>query len=292
MTMEGFFEFLQMPVVGQITVFDLVVFFFIVAISVLVANIVGSHLKKNLADRVRKDELEKIIRIVQVIIVLIGIFISLPSFHVDFAELILIGGAASVIIGFASQRLVTSIGSGVFLIVERPVTIGDTVKIGDTAGTIEDIRILSTTIKTFEGIYVRIPNETVFNSEITNYVANVARRFEYRVGIRYSDDAEKAIRIIHGLLDAHPFVLKNPSPSIYVDELGDNAVIIMVRIWAPSREWWSVRTEMLLKIKTALEKEGMSIPFPQRTLWIKETPQSTPVQVSHAKAPETGSGGR
>ncbi|PKG33951.1 MAG: mechanosensitive ion channel protein MscS [Methanoregula sp.] len=283
---------MQSPVAGQITVFDLVVFCIIVAISFLVAKIVGSHLKKNLADRVKKDELEKIIRIVQVIIVLIGIFISLPSFHVDFAELLLIGGAAGVIIGFASQRLVTSIGSGVFLIIERPVTMGDTVKIGDTAGTIEDIRILSTTIKTFEGIYVRIPNETVFNSEITNYVANVARRFEYRVGVRYSDDAEKAIRVIHELLDAHPFVLRNPSPSVYVDELGDNAVIIMVRIWAPSREWWSVRTEMLLKIKTALEKEGMSIPFPQRTLWIKETPQPAPAPPPGQEGAENPPGGQ
>lgn len=274
-------EFLNEVVFGNIRVADLIVFFVIISASIIVARIIGAHIKKSLTDRVKKDELEKLIRIVQVIIVLIGIFIGLPSFHVDFAELLLIGGAASIIIGFASQRLVTSIGSGVFLIVERPVTIGDTVKIGETSGTIEDIRILSTTIKTFEGIYVRIPNETVFNSEITNYVANVARRFEYRVGIRYSDDAEKAIRIIRELLEAHPFVLKNPSPSIYVDELGVNAVIIMVRIWAPSREWWSVRTEMLLKIKTALESEGMTIPFPQRTVWIKETPGSAPAPVLH-----------
>jgi len=281
-------EFLNEVVFGDIRVADLIVFFVIILASIIVARIIGAHIKKSLTDRVKKDELEKLIRIVQIIIVLIGLFISLPSFHVDFAELLLIGGAASIIIGFASQRLVTSIGSGVFLMIERPVTIGDTVMIGETSGTIEDIRILSTTIKTYEGIYVRIPNETVFNSEITNYVANVARRFEYRVGIRYSDDAEKAIHIIRGLLEAHPFVLKNPSPSIYVDELGDNAVIIMVRMWAPSREWWSVRTEMLLKIKTVLEAEGIEIPFPQRTLWLKEMPGSAPVR--HKEDPDTRPG--
>ncbi len=269
-------EIFSTPVYGTVTVGDLTIFLIIVIASVIIARIVGVSVKKSLTDRIKKDELNKIVRIVQVIIILIGILIGLPSFHIDLGEILLIGGAASVIIGFASQRLVTSIGSGIFLMFERPVTIGDTVKIGETAGTIEDIRILSTTLKTYEGIYVRIPNETVFNSEITNYVANVARRFEYRIGIRKSDDAEKAIRIILGLLDAHPFVLKNPPPSIYVDELGDNAVIIMVRIWAPSREWWSVRTEMLLKIKTALESEGMVIPFPQRTLWIKEAPDPVP----------------
>lgn len=278
--------FLNEVVFGEVRVADLIVFFVIIVASIIVARIVGAYIKKSLTDRVKKDELEKLIRIAQVIIVLFGIFISLPSFKVDFAELLLIGGTAGIIIGFASQRLVTNVGSGIFLIVERPVSIGDTVKIGETAGTIEDIRILSTTIKTYEGIFVRIPNETVFNSEITNYVANVARRFEYRIGIRYSDDAEKAIRVINELLDAHPFVLKNPPPSVYVDELGDNAVIIMVRIWAPSREWWAVRTEMLLKIKTTLEREGMSIPFPQRTLWIKETPGSAPVRAPLPESPK------
>jgi small-conductance mechanosensitive channel len=263
-------DFLHVEVFGTVTVIDLIIFSLIVAVTIVIANLAGVYLKKKLSDRVRKEELEKIVRITQAVIILTGIFVSLPSFHVDFGELLLIGGTAGIIIGFASQRLVTNVGSGLFLIFERPVKIGDTVKIGGTAGTIEDIRILSTTIKTYEGIYIRIPNETVFNSEITNYVANVARRFEYRVAIRYSDDADHAIQIINTLLDAHPFVLQNPEPSVYVDELGDNGMIIMVRIWAPSREWWAVRTEMLLKIKQALEHEGIGIPFPQRVVWLQD----------------------
>ena len=262
-------EFLSVVVFGTVTIFDLVIFSLIVAASMVIANLTGVYLKKRLSDRIKKDELEKIVRVSQVAIILLGVFISLPSFHVNFGELLLIGGTAGIIIGFASQRLVTNIGSGIFLLIERPVTIGDTVKIGGTAGTIEDIRILSTTIKTYEGIFIRIPNETVFNSEITNYVANVARRFEYKIAIRYSDDADKAIRIIHALLAAHPFVLVNPPPSVYVDELADSGVIIMVRIWAPSREWWAVRTEMLWKIKKALEQEGLQIPFPQRVVWMQ-----------------------
>lgn len=259
---------LSTPLIGNVTVFNMIVFCLIVAASVVIANIAGAYLKKSLSDRIRKEEMSKIIKATQAAIVLLGIFISLPSFDVNIGELLLIGGTAGIIIGFASQRLVTNIGSGIFLIIERPVQVGDSVKIGNTAGTIEDIRILSTTLKTFEGIFIRIPNETVFNSEITNYVANVARRFEYRIGIRYSDDADLAIRIIDSLLEAHPFVLKNPSHSVYVDELGDNAVILTVRIWAPSREWWAVRTEMLWKIKVALEEQGISIPFPQRVVWI------------------------
>jgi len=257
-------------VFGEVTILDLIMFAVITGISVLIAYIAGFYLKKGLSDSIRKDEMIKIVRLVQILIILAGIFISLPSFHVDFGELLVIGGTAGIIIGFASQRLVTNVGSGAFLMVERPMRIGDSVKIGDTSGTVDDIRLFSTTIKTYEGIYVRIPNETVFTSEIMNYDTNVARRFEYRICIRYSDNADHAIRIIGDLLEEHPFVLKNPKPSVYVDDLGDNGIIIMARIWAPSSEWWSVRTEMLGKIKTALEKEGIEIPFPQRVVWIAE----------------------
>jgi small-conductance mechanosensitive channel len=282
---------LSTVVFGEVTVFDLVIFSLIVAASIVIANLASVYLKKRLSDRVRKDELDKVVRIVQAAIVLTGIFISLPSFHVDYSELLLIGGTAGIIIGFASQRLVTNVGSGIFLVIERPVKIGDTVKVGETAGTIEDIRILSTTIKTYEGIYIRIPNEKVFNSEITNYVANVARRFEYRIAIRYMDDADKAIRIIDNLLAAHPFVLQNPPPSVYGDELGDSGVIIMVRIWAPSREWWAVRTEMLWKIKKALEQQGLEIPFPQRVVWLQDTTGSARKIIPAEELAEKGSGG-
>jgi small-conductance mechanosensitive channel len=141
------------------------------------------------------------------------------------------------------------------------------VNIAGTAGVVEDISIISTTLRTFDGLYVRIPNEKVFTTEITNYVAHVARRVEYLVGIRYSDDADKAIGIIKQLLEAHLLTLKYPSPELFVDNLGDNAVNIIVRFWAPSSEWYGVKKELLWKIKRALEAEGIEIPFPQRTVW-------------------------
>ena len=286
-------DFLSTPVIGDVTILDLIIFALIVTISVIIAKIAGAYIKKSLSDRIRQDEMQKIAKIAQAFIILCGIFISLPQFNVDLGKLFLIGGTAGIVIGFASQRLVTNVGSGIFLIIERPVKIGDTVKIGTTEGIIENIRILSTTIKNYEGVYIRIPNETVFNSEITNYVANVARRFEYRITIRYRDDAGQAIRIISGLVATEPFILVNPPPSIYVDELGDNGIILMVRIWAPSLEWWAVRTELLWKIKLALEQEGIGFPFPQRTVWFAHddtTVQRKPGSVKDAGPAVEGAG--
>lgn len=117
------------------------------------------------------------------------------------AGLLAAGGIAGIVIGFASQSIVSNLISSVFLIIERPINIGDQVAIGESTGFVEDISIISTTIRKYDGLYVRVPNEKVFTTSITNYVAHVVRRVEYVVGIRYSDDADKAIRIIKNVID-------------------------------------------------------------------------------------------
>jgi len=253
-------------VFGEVTVLDLIVFAISVVIIVIVARIIAIYLKRALSDRMERAELDKLVKVVQAVIILFGIWFALPSFDVDIGQLLVVGGTVGLIIAFASQKIVSNFGSGIFLLIERPVKIGDTIQIGDISGTVNQIRILSTIVKTYEGIYVRIPNEQVFSSDITNFVANPALRFEYTVSIGYGADAGKAVRVIRTLLQEHPFVLKNPAPSIFVSELGDSGVKITIYIWAPSRVWWSVRTELLQKIKEALEHEGIEIPFPQRVV--------------------------
>lgn len=100
-------------------------------------------------------------------------------------------------------------------------------------------------------------------------IVNPVRRLEYIVGISYKDDAEKAIEIIRGVVEDHPFALKNPEPTIFVDELGESSVNIVVRVWCPSSVWFDVKTELLWKIKIELEKAGIEIPFPQRVVWLR-----------------------
>lgn len=259
-------DFLGNEVFGTVTLLDLLVFAISVVVTIVIARIVAFYLKKKLSDRIQPAELSNLVRVIQLIIVLIGVYLALPSFDINLADMLVIGGTMGIVIAFASQKIVSNFGSGLFLVLERPIKPGDSILIDDVAGTVDEIRILSTIVKTHEGIYVRIPNEKVFTSDITNYVANVARRFEYTIGIAYHSDADAAVRIIRKLLEDHPFVLRHPSPSIFVDTLGDSSVNLRVFIWAPSKVWWSVKTEMLWKIKLALEKEGIEIPFPQRAV--------------------------
>ena len=253
---------------GGRTYGDVIIFLIIIIFSVIIAKIVRINVRKTLKEKVPLTTLNNIEKVVYYGIIFIGFVVALPKIGFSLSGLLVAGGILGIVIGFASQTVVSNLISGIFLMIEKPIKVGDGVNINDVSGIVEDIRILSTTIRTYDGIYVRIPNERVFNSNIQNYVVHGARRFGYKIGIRYKDDAEKAISIIKNLLEEHPLVLKEPSPTIFVEELGESSVNLNIKIWAPSREWYSVYTEMLWKIKTALEKEGIEIPFPQRVIWM------------------------
>jgi small-conductance mechanosensitive channel len=258
---------LNSVVYGSVKVSDLLLVAAVLIFSFLLAKIISKYLRRGLKEKVREEDLDVIVKVVYYSIISIAIISVLPILGIRLSGLLVAGSIAGIVIGFASQNIIGNLVSGVFLMIERPIKIGNQINIEGISGFVEDINVLSTIIRTYDGLYVRMPNQKVFSSNITNFVGNVARRFEYNVGIRYSDDADKAIEIIKNLIEEHPLTLKNPDPMVFVDSLGDNAVIIIVRIWAPIRVWYRLKMEMLWKIKKALEEKGIEIAFPQRTVW-------------------------
>ncbi|KYK38018.1 MAG: mechanosensitive ion channel family protein [Theionarchaea archaeon] len=268
--MGAVIDILSTTLYNDVTVYDGLIFFTVVLLSVLVARFIRLYLHKMFREKVAPDILSILEKIVYYAVIIIGVISVLPQIGVNLTGLLVAGGVIGVVIGFASQSVVSNLISGLFLVFERPVRIGDQINVEETSGFVEDIRILSTIVRTYDGIYVRIPNEKVFSSNITNYVANAARRFEYIIGISYSDDAQKAIQVIQNVLEDHPFALQNPSPNVFVDSLGDSSVNIAVRVWVPSVVWYEVRTQLLWKLKTALVTEGITIPFPQRVVHLPQ----------------------
>ncbi len=235
--------------------------------SILLAKGISVFLRRSLKDKFDKDSLGVLLKVTYYGIIVMAVILILPIIGMDTSGLLVAGGITGIILGFASQSTVGNLISGLLLMVERPIKIGSKVEIDEVRGFVEDIGLMSTILRNFDGLYIRIPNEKVFTNNIINISANVARRLEYTVGIRYSDDANKAIKIIAKIMEDHPFVLKNPSPDIFVDELGDNSVDILVRAWTPETQWFGTRKELLWVIKSNLEKEGIQIPFPQRVVW-------------------------
>lgn len=265
---------------GDVTLLSLIAAFIVVILAIAVGKLLAIYLRRTLRERMSRGHLEILVKVVYYTIVALGAVFVLGILGVDLSALMVAGGIAGIVLGFASQRIVGNLISGVFLIIERPISIGNQVNIDGVTGFVEDINIFSTIVRTYDGLYVRLPNEKVFTTDITNYVANTARRFEYKIGIRYSDDADKAMAIINHLVEEHPFALKNPPPEIFVDNLGESSVDIIVRVWGPTGEWYRLKTELLWKIKKSLEAEGIEIPFPQRVVWLANPPESHPGPLS------------
>lgn len=252
---------------GQVTILDLVIATAVLLVGIVLGKALQIYLRRTLSERLRRDHVQLISKIVYYTVSTIAILVVLSILGFDPSGLLVAGGIAGIVFGFASQSIVANLMSGLFLLFERPVKIGEQVSIGEVSGFVEDINILSTTIRNYNGLYVRMPNEKVFTANITNFVAHVVRRFEYLVGIRYTDNADQAIQIIHRVIDDEPFALKQPQPQVFVDNLGDNSVNLIVRIWAPVSEWYSLKMKLLWMIKMALEAEGIEIAFPQRVVW-------------------------
>ncbi|HNV94818.1 MAG TPA: mechanosensitive ion channel family protein [Methanofastidiosum sp.] len=248
------------------------IFPFILAVGIIISSIIIAKgtsmlLKKYLRDKFDKDRLGILLKGSYYGIIALAVILSLPILGIDTSGFLVAGGITGIVIGFASQNIVGNLISGLFIMAERPIKIGSQVEIDQITGFVEDIGIMSTVLRNFDGLYVRIPNEKVFTNNIINRGINVARRVERTIGIRYSDDTNKAIDIIYGVIEDHPFILKKPNSDIYIDEIKDGSVNIMIRVWTPSELWYTTKRELLLEVKNALEKEGILVSIPYRVVW-------------------------
>jgi small-conductance mechanosensitive channel len=258
---------LQKVLYGSVTVLNLMTGIGILVASILLARTVSLSLRRFLREKIQREHLEIIVKLVYYTIIILAFVMALPMLGLQLSGLLVAGGIVGIAVGFASQNIVGNLISGIFLIIERPIKIGSAVNIDGTAGIVEDIQMMSTTLRSFDGLFIRLPNQKVFTANITNFVSNIARRIDYDIGIRYSDDADKAIAIIKAFIDAQPMALKNPEPLVFVDKLGDSAVNVTIKFWAPVTEWFGLKTQLLWKLKKVLENEGIEIPFPQQMVW-------------------------
>lgn len=269
MNLEGIFETLTktIGIIEADKIFPYIFALGMLIFSIVLAKGISMLLRRYLRDKFDKDRLGILLKASYYGIIILAIILALPLLGINTSGLLVAGGVTGIVIGFASQSIVGNLISGLFIMAERPIKIGSQVEIDQVKGFVEDIGIMSTKLRSYDGLYIRIPNEKVFTNNIINISANIARRIEYTIGIRYSDDAEKAIKIIGDLIEDHPFVLKKPTPDVYVDTLGENSVNIVIKAWAPVSQWYGTKKELLWKIKTCLEKEGIHVPFPQRVVW-------------------------
>ncbi|HTY52282.1 MAG TPA: mechanosensitive ion channel family protein [Methanomicrobiales archaeon] len=251
-------------IIGTLTLWDLIVIALTIIVALVIAQLVSLNLKKVFSGKVHGRDLEVIIKIVYWAVVVAAGLIIFSQLRVDLSGLLIAGGFASIVIGIASQSVVGNLISGIFILVERPISIGDEVLIGNLGGYVEDIRILSTLVRTHDGVYTRVPNQEVFTSNITNYVAHPARRVEYTIGVGHGEDLARLRAAVLAVLDSSPYSLVRPEPEISLTSIADDRLLLSVYFWTPSRLYTPSRAAVLEGIQREFLARGIEIPPPRR----------------------------
>ncbi len=204
---------------------------------------------------------------------LTAIVIVLNIMGIKIESLITSLGLMSVAIGFAAQATISNFISGLMIMFDRSVRIGDVIEVNGNIGTIHSIGILSTRLKTFDNLLIRVPNRELLDSDVKNYTFFNIRRFEILVGVSYSTDLQKAREVILKALSEIEDILDDPTPLVWVTEFADSSINLSVKAWCSREKLFDVRDIAAQRIKEALDEAGIEIPFPQVVVHMAEEEQ-------------------
>lgn len=263
-------------------------------IAVVVASLFGllfvARLVRRVANRyiVRVPNLSKLLQVFLVgvvywIVLAFGLMIVLSALGIDVSPVFALVGGASFIMAFAFQDTLGNLASGLMIMINRPFDEGHYVDIGGVAGTVKAVSIVATTVTTPDNQVIVIPNKNVWGNVITNVTTSATRRVDLTFGIGYDDDIEKAQSVLEEVVSTHPMVLKEPPPVIRVNTLGASSVDFIVRPWTKTADYWAVRWDLTRQVKEAFDAAGVSIPFPQQDLHIKDV-----ATISDGSGPDSG----
>jgi small conductance mechanosensitive channel len=249
------------------------------AIGALVALILGwmavgilARLSRRALGRTKVDPtlatfLNNILRMALLTLV---VLMALQTLGVQTASFVAILGAAGFAIGFALKDSLGNFASGVLIMIFRPFKAGDYVEAGGASGTVVEVGVFATVVKTPDNKKVIVPNTSVTEANITNYSAYPTRRVVMVFGISYGDDIDQARKVLQDVLAADERILKDPAPVIAVAALADSSVNLHCRPWVNTPDYWAVYWETTEEVKKRFDAAGVSIPFPQRDVHLHQ----------------------
>lgn len=241
----------------------------------VVARAVTSAVRKLMTARNVDPILESFVtNLAYYTLMLVVIVAAIDRLGLQTTSLIAVLGAAGLAVGLAMQGSLANFASGVLIVMFRPYRVGDWVEAAGVAGTIMQVQILTTVMKTGDNKQIIVPNGQIMGAIITNYSANETRRVDMTFGVSYSDDIDKVRAVIQEVVDADERVLKDPSCVIVVGALADSSVNFYVRPWVKTADYWAVMWDLTEAIKKRFDDEAISIPFPQRDVHIVSQPEA------------------
>lgn len=208
----------------------------------------------------------------------VAVISVLGEFGIQTASLLAVLGAAGLAIGLALQGTLSDVAAGVMLLIMRPFNVGDYIEGGGTAGTVKSLGLFGTELATPDNVYIYVPNSNLWGSDMKNFSRNKQRRQDINVGIGYSDDINKAFKTIEAVLKKEKRLITTDgkAPEVMVTNLGESSVDLIIRFWSQGSDYWDLKWDLTKSIKEALDKDGISIPFPMRTIELHDMSTQKP----------------
>lgn len=230
----------------------------------------GLLTRQSRIDAMLSSVIASIVRYSILIVVLVAV---LGQIGIQTTSILAALGAAGLAIGLAMQGTLSNIAAGMMLLWLRPFGVGDYIDTGAVGGTVKELGLFATELHSWDGVYQFVPNAELWNKRIINYSRLSTRLVDLAFGVAYEDDLEKGQQVLLKLAGDDSRVMAEPAPQAFVDELGDSAVVLRLRVWAANADYWPLRRALTERGKTALEAAGLTIPFPQRDLHLKDAPE-------------------
>jgi len=198
-------------------------------------------------------------------VIAVAIITVLGQFGVETASLLAVLGGAALAIGLALQGTLSNVAAGTMMLILRPFKVGDYITFAGTGGTVKSLGLFGTELATPDNVYIFAPNSQIWGNDIFNYSRNLHRRQDILVSISYDDDIGKAIKVVQKVLEGEERILQDledKQPAVLTNQMGDFSINMIARFWSLSSDYWNLRWDLTKQIKEALDKEGITIPFP------------------------------
>lgn len=256
---------------------------FILVIGVSSIHLIAFMLRRSLRKQLSRQRMMLITRTVIYTGYVGLVLIVIRELNYDLTALFGAAGVVGIVIGVASQTSIGNIISGLFLVGEKSFELGDVVRIGDKSGTVYSIDLLSIKIKTFDNLLIRIPNQSVISSELTNVTRFPIRRLDFQIGVAYKEDLRKVKSVLENVARNNPLCLEEPEPVILFQSFGNSSINITFGIWFEKTNYMAVKNSVFVEIKEAFDREGIEIPFPHVSIYAGEASQPIAIKLQNEK---------
>lgn len=263
------------------------------SVVVLLAGILlAKILKRKLTVKGLKAQQQMLLRRgASYLVIVLATAWALREMGFELSALLGAAGLLTIAVGFAAQTSFSNLISGLFLISEQPFQVGDLITVEGTTGEVLSVDTMSVKIRTFDNLMVRIPNETMLKTNVTNLTRFPIRRIDVKMGVAYKEDMQEVQRILIQAADANPKVLEEPRPLFIFLGFGDSSLDFQFSVWTRREDFLDVLNTVKMDIKNALDAHDVEIPFPHRTLYTGSETEPMPVKLVGQQRDETSAGG-